>query len=186
METNSKERLQEDYVKAVLETQITQKNIKEIEYKNLIRLKSCLQEEHYLNGASIAGDPPILVFRLPSKKLIKGLTSKDIRVAVAPCTYELGSCLRFQFWFNEIDRSIVCVHREDPAFSPLECGNFIEVIEHKTKFISAFDVSFLSSENSKLHFSNSWQKVKPHTPIIYDRNAFYYFIFCELFVWKGW
>ena len=45
METNSKKKNQEAYTKVVLETQITQQNIKESEYENFIHLKSRLKRE---------------------------------------------------------------------------------------------------------------------------------------------
>jgi len=168
---------QKGYIKAVNETKITHYDLKEIKSESIISLKSLLEKEHYLNGVSIAGDPPLLLFRLPSKKLIKSLIPDNTRSAVSQFTGTFGSCLRFQVWFNATDRSIVCVHQGDPAFKSLEKGKFIGVFEHKGKTICSFYVDHFNTAHSKSYFISRWTDAKQHTPIVYERNAFYYEIF---------
>ncbi|MFL2947831.1 MAG: hypothetical protein ACJZ44_01175 [Nitrospinales bacterium] len=156
-------------------TPVDIKNIK-TEERNVLVQK--LKDSHHLDGASEKGNPPVLLFRLKSKKLLKQLNPEDLRVYVWGWAGTLGCCLRFQVLLpgtgSSAERTFVYIHRNNPVFSQLQAGQFLACFAFANKIVAAFSVNYKAHPFSEKYYGGHWNAVNGYSPVLNDPDGFFW------------
>jgi hypothetical protein len=169
---------QKNIADAANHVQFTPVDIKSIKTEECNVLVQKLKDSHQLDGASEKGDPPVLLLRLKSKKIIKQLNPEKLRVFVWGWAGTLGCCLRFQFLYPGVgdkpSRTSVYIHRNNPVFPQLKEGRFLAYFAFGKKIVAAFSIEYKVHPLSEKFFNGHWNAVNNHSPIIDDPNGFFW------------
>ena len=166
----------DEYKRAYDEARITQVDTAPF-YRQLGAALKMLESKHPMEGLTIAGTPPILLFTVPSQIPLSSMVPDKWGFWIWGWPGHFGASLTFKVMFYKYG-DVGCrtwVPKSSPAFGQLREGRFCALFVRQGNILACFDVDFSCSMSALDKYSEHWSNVDRHVPeILEDESAHYW------------
>lgn len=165
-----------EYEEAYKAAKIQPVSLTGVELETVRRMLTQIPARHYLAGASATGDPPILLFPLPTTVPREKLSPDGLLFWLWGWPGYFGASLTFKVFFAGLGDPgcRVCVFRASPVIESLRGGLFRAVFARENRIRASFEVDFSPTPDSLSKYLEHWNNVVNHGPAVEDNDAHYW------------